>query len=94
MSIVLHSQFTFRKKDNSYFPLFKIRSTNYGNRYIDTLTKFRFSIIFMISNGLAPIVKLYVNKNGEFMSGMIYSIKQVGEGGPIIDTENSVIKEI
>lgn len=46
------------------------------------------------SNGLAPIVKLYVNKNGEFMSGMIYSIKQVGEGGPIIDTENSVIKEI
>ena len=48
----------------------------------------------MISNGLAPIVKLYVNKNGEFMSGMIYSIKQVGEGGPIIDTENSLVKEI
>ena len=45
-------------------------------------------------SGLAPIIKLYVNKNGEFMSGMIYSTKQLGEGGPIIDTNNSVLQEI
>lgn len=45
-------------------------------------------------SGLAPIIKLYVNQKGEFMSGMIYSTKQIGEGGPIIDDDNSVLQEI
>jgi hypothetical protein len=45
-------------------------------------------------SGIAPIIKLYVNKKGEFMSGMIYSTKQIGEGGPIMDDQNSVLDEI
>ncbi len=44
--------------------------------------------------GLAPIIKLYVNKKGEFKSGEIIATKQLGEGGPILDTTNAVIKEI
>ena len=44
--------------------------------------------------GIAPIIKLFVNKKGEFLSGTIYSTKQVGEGGPVIDADKTVIKEI
>jgi poly-gamma-glutamate capsule biosynthesis protein CapA/YwtB (metallophosphatase superfamily) len=44
--------------------------------------------------GIAPIIKLFVNKKGEFLSGTIYSTKQVGEGGPVIDEDKTVIKEI
>lgn len=44
--------------------------------------------------GIAPIIKLYVNKKGEFLSGKIVSTKQIGEGGPIIDEEQLVLKEI
>ena len=44
--------------------------------------------------GIAPIIKLFVNKKGDFLSGNIYATKQVGEGGPIIDDEKTVIKEI
>ena len=45
-------------------------------------------------SGIAPIIKLYVNKKGEFMSGMIYSTKQIGEGGPIMDDQKLVLDEI
>ncbi len=44
--------------------------------------------------GTAPIIKLFVNKKGEFLSGKIYSIKQIGEGGPIIDNDQMALKEI
>jgi poly-gamma-glutamate capsule biosynthesis protein CapA/YwtB (metallophosphatase superfamily) len=44
--------------------------------------------------GIAPIIKLFVNKKGEFLSGNIYSIKQIGEGGPIIDNDQMALKEI
>ena len=44
--------------------------------------------------GIAPIIKLNVNKKGEFISGNIYSTKQIGEGGPIIDNDNLALKEI
>ena len=44
--------------------------------------------------GIAPIIKLNVNKKGEFISGNIYSTKQIGEGGPIIDNDNMALKEI
>ncbi len=44
--------------------------------------------------GIAPIIKLFVNKKGEFLSGKIVSTKQIGEGGPIIDEEQLVLKEI
>ena len=44
--------------------------------------------------GIAPIIKLFVNSKGEFLSGNIFSTKQVGEGGPIIDDDQLVLKEI
>jgi len=45
-------------------------------------------------SGIAPIVKVYVNEKGEFISGQIFSTKQMGEGGPILDPEQRVLKEI
>jgi hypothetical protein len=45
-------------------------------------------------SGVAPIVKVYVNHKGEFLSGQIYSIKQIGEGGPVIDPYKKALKEI
>ena len=44
--------------------------------------------------GIAPIIKLFVNKKGEFLFGNIYSIKQIGEGGPIIDNDQMALKEV
>ncbi|HEY4798756.1 MAG TPA: CapA family protein, partial [Bacteroidia bacterium] len=45
-------------------------------------------------NGIAPILKLNMNKKGEFMGGKIYSIKQEGEGGPTPDSTNAVVREL
>ncbi|MBC7486605.1 MAG: CapA family protein [Cytophagaceae bacterium] len=45
-------------------------------------------------SGIAPIVKVYVNEKGEFISGQIFSTKQIGEGGPILDPEQRVLKEM
>ncbi|HPX59032.1 MAG TPA: CapA family protein [Bacteroidales bacterium] len=45
-------------------------------------------------NGLAPIIELNVNEKGEFISGKIHSTIQLGEGGPMIDEQNRVLKEI
>jgi len=45
-------------------------------------------------NGMAPIVKVYVDKSGHFLSGQIYSIRQLGEGGPTLDPKNSVVKRL
>lgn len=45
-------------------------------------------------NGFAPIVKLYVDKNGKFVKGEIFSIVQLGEGGVSLDDSNQALKEI
>jgi len=45
-------------------------------------------------NGIAPIVEVNVNKEGEFISGNVISIKQIGEGIPIIDKDQNVLIEI
>jgi hypothetical protein len=45
-------------------------------------------------NGFAPIVKLHVDKSGKFVKGEIIPIKQVGEGGTILDEDKQAIKEI
>lgn len=45
-------------------------------------------------NNLAPIIKVNTNKNGKFLSGKIYSGKQVGLGMPIIDREKGAIFKI
>ncbi len=44
--------------------------------------------------GHAPILKVSVNRNGEFLFAEIISTKQTGEGGPRPDKKNSVLKEI
>jgi poly-gamma-glutamate capsule biosynthesis protein CapA/YwtB (metallophosphatase superfamily) len=45
-------------------------------------------------NGIAPIIELTLSCDGTFISGKIYSTKQLGEGGPLIDKENRALKEI
>jgi hypothetical protein len=45
-------------------------------------------------NGMAPILEVDVDKNGKFLKGKIHATKQLGEGGPVLDEENAVIKEI
>lgn len=45
-------------------------------------------------NGIAPIIKVTTNTDGVFEKAQIIPIKQVGEGGPQIDTSNQVINEI
>lgn len=46
------------------------------------------------ANGIAPIVKIKINKNGEFVSGKIISAKQTGEGGTYLDNEKKAVKII
>lgn len=43
------------------------------------------------ATGIAPILKVYVNKKGEFVKGEITAIKQVRRGFPVIDEEGKVI---
>lgn len=42
--------------------------------------------------GLAPILKVYVNRKGEFLEGKIIPVKQVRRGFPVYDESNSIIK--
>lgn len=44
--------------------------------------------------GIAPIVKIKVDKKGEFINGQIFSTKQIGRGIPVLDPENKALKEI
>jgi hypothetical protein len=45
-------------------------------------------------NGLAPILKVVMNKTGDFVKAEITPIKQPGRGGVVIDDEKKVIKII
>jgi poly-gamma-glutamate capsule biosynthesis protein CapA/YwtB (metallophosphatase superfamily) len=44
--------------------------------------------------GIAPIMKVFVDTQGRFLKGEITAIKQVGEGGPVIDESGEVIDTI
>ena len=44
--------------------------------------------------GVAPIIKIFVNENGEFQRGKIYPLKLVNKGVPVIDRKGTVIKKI
>ena len=44
--------------------------------------------------GISPIIKIFVNRQGEFQKGQIYPIKLVGRGIPIVDKDKTVIKKI
>lgn len=45
-------------------------------------------------NGISPIIELNLSGDGTFISGKIYSTKQLGKGGPVIDEQNRALKEI
>lgn len=44
--------------------------------------------------GIAPIMKVFVDKDGKFLKGEIAAIKQPGDGGPVIDETGEVIQKI
>ncbi|OYT16782.1 MAG: capsule biosynthesis protein CapA [Bacteroidetes bacterium 4572_77] len=69
----------------------------YKNRFIAySLGNFATYARFNLSgpNGLAPMVKIYTNTQGEFLYGQIFSFRQKGEGGPKIDPHKLVLKKI
>lgn len=45
-------------------------------------------------SGIAPMVRVTVNRKGEFQSALIRSIRQPGEGGPVIDEQQRALREI
>jgi hypothetical protein len=45
-------------------------------------------------NGIAPIVKVNVDPKGEFLSGKIFPVQQVGEGITLIDLQKKAIHKI
>ncbi len=45
-------------------------------------------------NGIAPIIKVYTNREGQFVKGVIFPIRQSGLGIPVLDPEGAVIREI
>lgn len=44
--------------------------------------------------GIAPIIKVYVNRKGEFVKGEITPTRQIKRGFPVIDEDSKVIKTI
>ncbi|MFA5403479.1 MAG: CapA family protein [Ignavibacteria bacterium] len=46
------------------------------------------------ATGITPIIKIFINKSGEFVRGEITPIKQIKRGFPVIDTDNTAIKTI
>lgn len=45
-------------------------------------------------SGIAPLLKIYVNEKGDFIRGTITSIKQEGEGGPLLDENHGAYRSI
>ena len=69
----------------------------YKGRYIIySMGNFSTYARFNISgpNGIAPMIKLYVNRKGEFLKGEIVSIHQEGEGGARIDPYGRALSKL
>lgn len=69
----------------------------YKNRFIaysmgNFCTYHRFNLRGV--NGIAPIFKLQLTSNGELIEGQIISIKQLGEGGPLIDDKAGALEQV
>ncbi len=45
-------------------------------------------------SGIAPLVKVFTSKTGEFQKAKIIPIKQIGEGIPVVDASNKVYTEL
>lgn len=70
--------------------LYKNRFIAYSLGNFATCGKFNLKGV----NGLAPIIKVFVDLNGEFLSANIISTKQPAKTGPVIDKNNGALKEI
>lgn len=44
--------------------------------------------------GIAPIMKVFVDRNGKFLKGQIIATKQIGEGEPVLDESKQVVEKI
>ena len=69
----------------------------YKDRFIIySLGNFCTSGDFSISgiSGYAPIIKVYTDKEGKFVSGQIISARQLDKTGPVLDEEHLAAKEI
>ena len=44
--------------------------------------------------GIAPLLKVYIDTNGNFIKGNIYSFKQINRGFPVPDNEANAVKII
>jgi poly-gamma-glutamate capsule biosynthesis protein CapA/YwtB (metallophosphatase superfamily)/cell wall-associated NlpC family hydrolase len=69
----------------------------YNDRFIIySMGNFCTSGSFTISgtSGYAPIVKIFVDKEGKFVKGQIFSFLQKDKTGPVADKDNSAAKEI
>jgi len=42
-------------------------------------------------NGIAPIIKVFTDRKGNFIKGEIFPIAQLGEGGPTLDPQKKAI---
>lgn len=45
-------------------------------------------------HGIAPIIKVYVDKNGKFIKAKAFSVIQTGRGGPRLDPEKRAVKSL
>ena len=72
------------------FDLYKNKFIAYSMGNFCTYGRFN----LMGINGIAPIVKIETDSKGNFISGMITSTCQPGNGGPQIDPLNRVLNEI
>ncbi|MCX6711284.1 MAG: CapA family protein, partial [Candidatus Woesearchaeota archaeon] len=69
----------------------------YNNRFIAySMGNFATYGMFDLSNacGVSPIIKITVDKTGKFLSGKIYSVKLEGKGVPVLDKNNTALKNI
>jgi len=70
--------------------IYKNRFIAYSLGNFATYGQFNTSGIY----GISPIIKIFVNKQGEFQNGRIYSVKLVDKGVPVIDESGAVIQKI
>jgi poly-gamma-glutamate capsule biosynthesis protein CapA/YwtB (metallophosphatase superfamily) len=45
-------------------------------------------------NGIAPIIKVTMDNDGTFKKATVVSIKQIGEGGPQLDSKNKAFQKL
>jgi poly-gamma-glutamate capsule biosynthesis protein CapA/YwtB (metallophosphatase superfamily) len=70
--------------------IYKDRFITYSMGNFCTYSRFNLSGV----SGIAPLYQLKLDMEGRFIEGNLVSIKQMGEGGPVIDESSRAYKEI